>query len=115
MSSRGAGARQKGANFERWLAKYLSEHTQLTWERGLGQTRGGGQEVADVVSEELPWLHIEAKNQARCNIKAAMKQAVEDCRPEQCPVVVSKDTRDEVLVTMRLDDWLGWLNFVINR
>ena len=43
MASRGRGARTKGANFERELAKKFNIHLIDYFEskRGLGQTRGG--------------------------------------------------------------------------
>lgn len=48
MASRGRGARIKGANFEREIAKLFTERLGRDFQRGLGQTRGGGSEVADV-------------------------------------------------------------------
>jgi len=103
MTSRGRGARIKGASFERELAKYITEKTGLDAKRGLGQTRLGGSEIADV---EVEYIHIEAKRQIKCNIKAAMRQAIADCaEKDKLPVTITKDDRDEALVTMRLDDW----------
>ena len=75
MASRGAGARAKGANFERWVANFISEYTPLTAQRGLAQTRGGGAEVSDV---SVDYIHIEAKRHKRCNIKSALVQAIND-------------------------------------
>ena len=63
MASRGAGARAKGANFERWLANFISDKTELEAKRGLAQTRGGGAEVSDV---SVDYIHIEAKRHKRC-------------------------------------------------
>lgn len=108
MASRGSGARVKGANFERTIAKYLTEHTKIEWKRGIGQTRGGGKEISDVLSDVITWIHIECKNQANCNIKKAMLQAIDDCG-DKIPVVISKDTGKDTLVTMRLEDWIEWL------
>lgn len=61
MASRGRGARAKGANFERSLAKIITESTSIEARRGLAQTRGGGAEVSDV---EMPKIHIEAKDKS---------------------------------------------------
>lgn len=100
----GKGARLKGANFERELAKQLTELTGFTWKRGLGQTRRGGAEVADVLCEEFPGLHVEAKRQHRCNIKAAYRQACGDVEANGAwPIVVTKDDRSDTLVTMKLE------------
>jgi hypothetical protein len=111
MASRGRGARAKGANFERQLAKIISDATPVEARRGLAQTRGGGAEVSDV---EMPLVHIEAKRHKRCNIKAALEQAINDCEANgKIPVAITKDDRKDILVTMRLDDWLPFLKLYI--
>ncbi len=111
MSSRGKGARLKGANFERRVANDLTEAMEsfgYTFKRGLGQTRGGGAETADVICDSLPLLHIECKNQKVCNIKAAMVQAMNDIgESARVPIVVTRDTGKDTLVTMRWNDWVG--------
>ena len=108
MASRGKGARIKGANFERQLAKLISEKTVLSAKRGLGQTRGGGGEISDV---DIPILHIEAKRHKRCNIKAALGQAITDANDNgKIPVAITKDDRKEILVTMRFEDWIDFFN-----
>ncbi len=104
MASRGRGARMKGANFERELAKLFRDRIGIAAERGLAQTRGGGAEVADV---HMDYLHIEAKRHKRCSIKKALDQAIEDCKgKEKLPVAVTKDDRKPILVTMLFDDWV---------
>tara|TARA_B100000029_G_scaffold511787_1_gene606734 strand:- start:1672 stop:2025 length:354 start_codon:yes stop_codon:yes gene_type:complete len=108
MAKRGAGARRKGANFERSLANYLAEKTELSAKRGLAQTRGGGAEVSDV---EIEYIHIEAKNHKRCNIKAALEQAINDSEANgKIPVAITKDLRKPILCTMLLDDWIKLFN-----
>jgi len=104
MASRGRGARLKGANFEREIANYLSEKTNLEARRGLAQTRGGGAEVGDV---EIAHLQLELKRHKRCNIKAALRQAVNDSAGKnKIPVAITKDDREPILVTMLIDDWV---------
>lgn len=105
MASRGRGARLKGANFERELAKYFNSHfDEINAKRGLGQTRGGGEEIADV---EIDYIHIEAKRHKQCNIKAALTQASTDCKQkDKIPVAITKDDRKPILVTMYMDDWI---------
>lgn len=108
MTSRGRGARIKGATFERQLAKYFTDNTPLEAKRGLGQTRLGGAEVSDV---DMPIIHVEAKRHARCNIKAALKQAIEDASVNgKIPVAITKDDREDILCTMLLDDWIKLFN-----
>ena len=106
MASRGKGARVKGAAFERLIANYITNNTPLEAKRGLGQTRLGGSEVADI---NVDYIHVETKRQSRCNIKAAMRQALDDIdksEKDKLPVVITKDDREHILVTMLLDDWV---------
>ncbi len=103
----GRGARQKGAAFERKIAKMLTDDTKYEWQSGLGQTRRGGREVSDVYSEQAPEWHIETKRHVKCNIKAAMRHATDDSEgTKNTPIVVTKDDRKEILVTMYYDDWV---------
>jgi hypothetical protein len=103
MASRGRGARAKGANFERYLAKMIEEHVGLSARRGLAQTRGGGAEVSDV---ETKIVHIEAKRHKICNIKAALRQAISDSQKSgRLPVAITKDDRGPILCTMLFEDW----------
>ena len=111
MASRGRGARTKGAAFERELAKYFTENTKLTAKRGIGQTRSGGSEVSDV---DMPIIHVEAKRHKRCNIKAALRQAIDDANINgKIPVAITRDDRADILVTMKLDDWIDMFNSFI--
>lgn len=112
-TSPGRAARLKGANFERLIANQLAELTGLDFKRGLGQTRNGGEEHSDVYCEGIP-LHIECKHQHKTNIKAAMKQATEDSQKSgHIPVVISRDTGGEILVTMKMKDWTEWLKIIL--
>jgi len=113
MAGRGRSARVKGATFERDLAKYFTENTELTAKRGIGQTRSGGAEVSDV---DIPIVHVEAKRQKRCRIKAAMAQAIEDANVNgKLPVAITKDDRQDILCTMRLDDWILLFNAYVSQ
>jgi hypothetical protein len=106
-AKRGRGARVKGSAFERKLGKLLSDHTGLEWKRGLGQTRKGGKEVSDVMCETDPRWHVEAKRQVRCSIKSAVKQATTDTLDtDKTPIIITKDDREPILVTMYFEDWI---------
>ena len=108
MTSRGRGARIKGATFERKLAKYFNDNTPLEAKRGIGQTRSGGAEVSDV---DMPIVHVEAKRHKRCNIKAALRQAIDDANVNgKIPVAITKDDRADILCTIRLEDWIHFFN-----
>lgn len=99
----GAKSRRKGAGGERELAKVLTYLLPgVVLKRGLGQARGGGQEVADVVG--LSGYHIECKRGARCRVRPAMAQAVEDAAEGEHPIVMWRDDRGVWMTTERLVD-----------
>lgn len=106
MAVQGKGARRKGHQFERDMANKLTKDTGAVFRRGLGQSRGGGAEEADVMSEAIPQLHFELKRQKRCNIRAALRQAENDASEGQMLVAITKDDRQPTLVTMRYEDWV---------
>lgn len=116
MASQGRGARRKGHRWERQLAKLLSAATGLDFQKSIQQSRGGGAEESDVFCDSLPWLHIEAKAHKKVSIKAAMKQAVSDTiETGKLPVAITKDDYKEPLVTMRLDDFIIFLQTKIKQ
>ena len=95
----GKSQRTKGHSFERKIARIL----RSIWpdaKRGF-QTRGGTAEAPDI--EGTPFW-IECKKGKRTNIKAAMRQAEGQDLP---PVAITQDDRQDVLVTMKLEDWMG--------
>lgn len=113
MASRGAGARRKGAQFERDLAKLISDKTGIEAKRGLGQTRAGGEEVSDV---DMDIVHIEAKRHKRCNIKAALRQSISDANVNgKIPIAITKDDREPILCTMLFEDWILLLNAYLEK
>ena len=69
--------------------------------RGL-QARGGD-EVPDV---DVPCFWVETKHHRHTNIKAALRQAIEDASKGRWPVAVCKDDREDAVVAMQLDDFL---------
>lgn len=122
MASRGRGARAKGFQFERDIAKAMSEATDFEFKRGLGQTRGGGGEVPDVLPENIALaaaIHVECKRQKSASIKGAMKQAEADIvirktkaktEINPIPIVITKDDRKDTLVTVKLEDFIPMFN-----
>ena len=94
-------SRRKGANFERKLAHRLNEYG---FDCRRGQQYCGLNGDADVIG--LPKIHIEAKAVERLNIYDAMDQSKRDMKDDEIPVVMHKKNRQEILVTMELDDWM---------
>ena len=94
-------SREKGARFERTLAKKLKEYG---YDTRRGQQYCGANGDADVVG--LPGIHIEAKAVEHLNIYNAMEQAINDKKDGEVPAVFHKKNRKPILVTMKLEDWI---------
>jgi hypothetical protein len=102
----GAGARRKGHDFERELARRFRDALGgPDIRRGL-QTRDGD-EAADV--EGVPGWWIEAKAHRRVNHRAALAQAIAAAPPGRKPVVIGKDDRQRPVAVMLLDDFIDLL------
>lgn len=102
-------SRQKGARFERDLAKMLRD--EGFDEARRGQQFSGINGDADVLG--CPFLHIEAKNVQKLNLRDAMSQSERDAREGEIPVVMHKKDRMPVLVTLNFEDFMrfykAWL------
>lgn len=95
-------SREKGARFERALAKMFIEQGYNDARRSQ-QYCGATEESADVVG--LPYIHVEAKHYKRQAFDYEwMEQAKRDAI-DNIPAVFHKIDNHEVLVTMTLDDW----------
>lgn len=98
-------SKQKGARFERTLAKAFCGYGYEA--RRTEQYCGNTGDAADVVG--LPYLHIEAKHQERMQLYEWMAQAVRDASAsggEKIPAVFHKKNNSDILVTMRFDDFM---------
>lgn len=99
-------SKQKGARFERLLARIFREHGYDA--RRTAQYCGNTGDASDVVG--LPGLHIEAKHQEQMRLYEWMSQAVRDAEAggEGClPAVFHKKNNADILVTMRLEDFMS--------
>lgn len=102
--SMAVNSKQKGARFERKLAAILRDYGYKT--RRTAQYCGNTGDASDVVG--LPGLHIEAKHQERMNLYEWMSQAKRDSEGTgRLPAVFHKKNNAEILVTMRLDDFMN--------
>lgn len=94
-------SKQKGARFERTLAKMFREQGYEA--RRTQQYCGATEDASDVVG--LPYIHVEAKHyKNRAFDYEWMEQAKRDAK-DNIPAVFHKTDNHEVLVTMTLDDW----------
>jgi hypothetical protein len=100
------GSRKKGKDGENEVARRLREVYPKTKRAFLSQARDGA-ESHDL--EGTPW-GIEVKFHRRVNIQKALLQAEAACtRSGKPPLVVTKDNRRPILVTMYLDDFIRLL------
>lgn len=99
-------SRQKGARYEREVARYLSEHG---FPSRRGQQFAGSSDGSspDVVSD-FPF-HIEAKHVERLQLYDAMTQSIRDCG-DKPPCVIHRKNNSESLFTCRLSDLVALLN-----
>ena len=97
-------SKQKGARFERHLASLFREYGYADARR-TAQYCGNTGDASDVVG--LPGLHIEAKHQETMRLYDWMSQAKMDSEGTgRLPAVFHKKNNAEILVTMRLDDFM---------
>lgn len=95
-------SKSKGARFERDLAEILRGYG---YECRRGVQYSGKAGDADVIG--LEDIHIEAKHQERMMLYEWMDQAVNDASKNgRMPAVFHKKNRADILVTMRLQDWI---------
>ena len=100
-------SKQKGARFERSLARIFREYG-YNEARRTAQYCGNTGEASDVVG--LPGLHIEAKHQETMRLYEWMSQAKRDAEAggeNRLPAVFHKKNNADILVTMRLEDFMN--------
>lgn len=100
-------SKQKGARFERDLARKLREYGYNDARRSA-QYCGNTGEASDVVG--LPGLHIEAKHQERMQLYEWMAQAKRDAKAgggNRLPAVFHKKNNANILVTMEIEDFMN--------
>lgn len=98
-------SRRKGHQYERDVAN-LYRGAGFTAKRGL-QSRGGGEEVADVVLEEVDWF-IECKNTVRMStaLNTALKRAEVESHgvPSVVHIKMPGKNKNQVVISEEL--WL---------
>lgn len=96
----GMKSRRKGKVGERELANAM----RSVFPEACRNIQSRGAEDADVVN--CGAFFFEAKRQKRANVRAALRQAVNDAPPGRVPVVYIRDDREEAFIAMRFEDWL---------
>lgn len=95
-------SRQKGARGERMFAQLLRE---FGFEAERGCQHSGGKDSPDVKCN-MPGVHWEVKFVEKLNLYNAMEQSKRDAGADEKPLVASKRSREEWLVTMRFTDFM---------
>ena len=104
-------SRQKGASFEREVAKALTAEG-FPAKRGAQVSQGSwGISAPDVIVPCLPELHFECKRhgRARFDLDAAVDQALRDCEDGQMCAVVHRKDHGQMLVTVTFHDFCALL------
>lgn len=96
-----ANSREKGAKYERELAKRF---TAEGYPSRRGQQYSGANGDDDVVG--LPGIHVEAKRHEQMRLYEWMAQAKRDAKEDELPTVFHRKNNEKTLVTMELDDWI---------
>ena len=102
----GKASRDKGKRFERELANIFREYG-YDEARRTAQYCGNTGDASDVVG--LPGIHVEAKRQEKMYLYDWIEQAAHDADAggkNALPAVFHKKNRADILVSMRLDDWM---------
>jgi len=98
-------SKQKGARGEREFSDFLKAHGYEA--RRTQQYCGASGDAADIVCVGLEQFHFEVKRTEKLNVYTAMKQAINDSKGAKIPVVVHKRNREDWLVVMRAEDFMG--------
>ena len=109
MASTGRGARDKGANFEREIAKILKKSFGVDVRRTGAQERwkvhGGDVNAPKYVDTILNDFFWELKCQETWSILDWYLKAVDDAQPNQIPVVVATRNYHDNYVFLTLRDF----------
>lgn len=96
-------SKQKGARFERELAKMFKAYGYDA--RRMAQYCGNTGDAADI--DGVPYIHIEAKHQETMHLYEWLTQAVNDAKKKgRIPAVFHKKNNHPVIVSMLFDDWM---------
>lgn len=102
-------SKRKGKRGELYVVNKFKEYGYEC--NRTAQFKGNTGRADDV--EGIDYIHIEVKFVESLNISKAMEQAVRDClasNRQAFPAVFHKKSREDLLVTMRFDDWIQFYN-----
>ena len=108
-----SSCKAKGRRLQDDICKRLLEHYKGILEEGDLRVAIMGESGSDIKRSPLatkvfPYA-IEAKNQQKISIWAALQQAADNCPEGDKPVVIFKRNRSETYVTLKFDDFIDLL------
>lgn len=95
-------SRNKGARYERLIAKRLREYG---YEAERGCQHSGGRDSPDV-KHNMVGVHIEAKNTEHLNIWKALEQSRRDAGEGEIPLVMFTRNREKDYAAMPFEDFM---------
>lgn len=101
-------SKEKGKRFERLIARMFREFGYNA--HRTAQYKGKTGDAGDI--EGVPDIHVECKHQEKMQLYAWMEQSIRDTEAEgkgALPVVIHKENKKPILVTMRYEDWVKLL------
>lgn len=95
-------SRQKGASYERHVAKLIRDYG---YDAERGCQHSGGKDSPDVKCS-MDGIHWECKKVEKLNIWNALKQAQRDAGDDEMPAVVFSRNRERDYVAVAFDDFM---------
>lgn len=102
--------RDKGANYEREVAKIISARLGRPTKRMLGQARDGGHDL-----EQIGPFLFECKRRAKIAVYEWMRQIVAACTNGQMPVVIARADNERSIVILDFEDFMTLAKCYLNK
>ena len=99
----GRHSQRKGSRFESLVAKIISSALDSWAVRNMHQTKG--EDTGRDLWTNLPFC-IQCCHAKHPPIYQKLGEAVKSARPGEMPVAVIRQDRKDIIVVMRMDDWL---------
>lgn len=105
-------SRTKGAEFERWVARFFRLHG-WTAKRTAPMQAGVASDYADLLVRGPAGFGYDVECKCGRQVPAFFYQALEQAKGDSTPVVVARGHRQRAIVVMYLDDWMEDTNGTI--
>ena len=96
-------SQRKGKVFEQLIARIIADELQGWAVRNLHQTKG--EDKGRDLWTNLP-LCVQCCHAKHPPIYQKLADAIKSARPHETPIAVIRQDRKDIIVVMRMDDWL---------